>query len=204
MKAHGIRRYALTAIAALATAAAAADKPDLAYCTVCHGAHGNGNTAIRAPKIAGMEPWYVRRQLEAFRDGIRGAHPDDAAGHEMQPVGVRLRDDDAIEEAIAYVADFKAKAPTATVTGDTARGRTLYSLCESCHGAKGEGNQALSAPALTARTDWYLVTQLRNYKAGARGADPRDSYGAQMRVIAATLPDATAIDDVVAYINTLR
>jgi cytochrome c553 len=62
----------------------------------------------------------------------------------------------------------------------------------------------LGAPALADRTDWYLVTQLRNYKTGLRGTDHRDTNGAQMRALAATLPDAQAIDDVVAYINTLR
>lgn len=185
------------ALAAFVTAAGAAEKSDLSYCTVCHGAHGNGNPAIRAPKIAGMEPWYIRRQLESFRDGARGTHPDDAPGHEMQPVGVRLHDQAGIDEAISYVATFEPKAPPVTVTGDATRGRSLYVTCQSCHGAKGEGNQTLGAPALAARTDWYLVTQLQNFKSGVR-------ENVQMRAIAATLPDEQSIDDVVAYINTLR
>lgn len=195
---------ALLAATACITNVSAAEKSDLSYCTVCHGAHGNGNVAIRAPKISGMEPWYLRRQLEAFRAGMRGTHPDDSAGHEMQPIGVRLRDEAAIEAAIEYVASFTPKAPPMTVAGDAVRGRGLYVTCESCHGAKGEGNQALGAPALAARTDWYLVTQLQNYKAGLRGNDPRDTNGAQMRALASTLPDKQAVDDVVAYINTLR
>jgi cytochrome c553 len=62
----------------------------------------------------------------------------------------------------------------------------------------------VGAPALADRTDWYLVTQLRNYKAGLRGSDQRDTNGAQMRALAQTLPDTQAIDDVVTYINTLR
>jgi cytochrome c553 len=187
----------LVAMTALLTNASAAEKSDLSYCTVCHGAHGNGNPAIRAPKISGMEAWYLRRQLESFRDGTRGTHPDDTAGQEMQPVGVRLRDKGGIDEAIAYVSSFEPKAPPVTIEGDAARGRNLYVTCESCHGAKGEGNQAIGAPALAARTDWYLVTQLQNYKTGVRD-------NAQMRAIASTLPDQQAIDDVVAYINTLR
>lgn len=194
----------LIVAAAFITTADAAEKSDLSYCTVCHGAHGNGNPAIRAPKIAGMESWYLRRQLEAFRDGMRGTHPDDAAGQEMQPVGIRLRDEAGIDAAIEYVASFKPKPPPITISGDATRGRNLYETCQSCHGARGEGNQALGAPALASRTDWYLVTQLKNYKAGLRGNDPRDINGTQMRAIAATLPDQQSIDDVVAYINTLR
>jgi cytochrome c553 len=62
----------------------------------------------------------------------------------------------------------------------------------------------LQSPALAARSDWYLVTQLKNFRAGLRGADERDTYGAQMRAIVASLPDDKAITDVVAYINTLR
>jgi cytochrome c553 len=191
------RRLLLVAMTALLTNASAAEKTDLSYCTVCHGAHGNGNPAIRAPKISGMEAWYLRRQLESFRDGTRGTHPDDTAGQEMQPVGVRLRDKAGIDEAIAYVSSFEPKTPPITIEGDVTRGRSLYVTCESCHGAKGQGNQAMGAPALAARTDWYLVTQLQNYKAGVRD-------NAQMRAIASTLPDQQAIDDVVAYINTLR
>ena len=103
---------------------------------------------------------------------------------------LRLRDEVAIEAAIEYVASFAPKTPPMTVAGDAVRGRSLYVTCESCHGAKGEGNQALGAPALAARTDWYLVTQLQNYKAGLRGNDPRDTNGAQMRAIASTLPDS--------------
>ena len=81
--------------------------------------------------------------------------------------------------------------------------RTLYAGCVACHGAKGEGN-AVQAPALAARSDWYLVTQLANYQKGLRGTDARDTYGAQMRAIVSTLPDEKAITDVVAYINTLK
>lgn len=191
------KRLLLVAMTAFITSAGAEEKSDLSYCTVCHGAHGNGNPAIRAPKISGMEAWYLRRQLESFRDGTRGTHPDDTAGQEMQPVGVRLRDKAGIDEAIAYVSTFEPKTPPVTVEGDATRGRSLYVTCESCHGPKGEGNQAIGAPALAARTDWYLVTQLQNYKAGVR-------ENAQMRAIASTLPDEQAIDDVVAYINTLR
>ena len=36
------------------------------------------------------------------------------------------------------------------------------------HGAAGEGKEELNAPALAGRSDWYLVTQLTNYKAGSR------------------------------------
>jgi cytochrome c oxidase subunit 2 len=90
------------------------------------------------------------------------------------------------------------------VQGNVAAGRKLYATCSACHGARGEGSAALQSPALAARSDWYLAAQLTNYKKGLRGADERDSYGAQMRAVAGTLADDQAIADVVAYIATLK
>ena len=191
---------ALLTIAALPVAAAQAS---FEYCTVCHGANGNGNIAIRAPKISGIEPWYLKSQFAAFKAGWRGAHPEDAPGNEMRPVAMALSDAE-VDRALAYVASFSPRAPAITVNGDASRGKALYGACGACHGAAGQGNQSLHAPALAGRTDWYLVTQLHNYRAGLRGADAADSSGQQMRAMAATLADDAAVNDVVAYIDTLR
>ena len=177
---------------------------DFDYCLLCHGSNANGNYGIRAPKLSGMEPWYLVRQLENFASGARGTPADDAPGHEMGPVGMRLKAEGSIDAAVQFIGKLESKRPAPTVTGDVARGRKLYENCVSCHGAKGEGNAALNSPALAARSDWYLATQLANYQKGLRGTDERDTYGAQMRAIVATLPDAKAITDVVAYINTLK
>lgn len=176
---------------------------DFDYCLLCHGATGNGNVAIRAPKIAGLEPWYVARQLEAFAAGLRGAHTEDAAGQEMRAIGVRLRDEGGIDAAVRFVASLPAKNVAPTITADIERGRELYSTCIACHGERGEGKTSVQAPALASRSDWYLIAQLQNYKHGVRGAHSQDTYGAQMRSIVAALPDDRAIVDVVAYINTL-
>lgn len=190
-------------IAALITIRAdAANEFD--HCLLCHGANANGNYGIRAPKLSGMEPWYLSRQLEYFAAGIRGTPEADVAGHEMGPVGLRTKNEGQIEAAVAFIGKLDSKRPAATVKGDVARGKQLYVACASCHGAKGEGNATLSAPALAAQSDWYLVQQLVNYQKGVRGADERDTYGAQMRAIIATLPDEKAVNDVVAYINTLK
>jgi cytochrome c553 len=194
-----------TAIALLSTCAlpALAAETGFEYCTVCHGANGNGNVAIRAPKIAGIEPWYLKNQFAAFKAGWRGAHPDDAPGNEMRAVAAVLTDAQ-IDRALAYVAGFSPRPPAITVSADATHGKELFSACSACHGAAAQGNQALHAPALAGRTDWYLATQLRNYRAGRRGTDPADSNGQQMRAMAATLADDAAVNDVVAYIGTLR
>jgi cytochrome c553 len=192
----------LYALALMPVASAADD--DFLYCTTCHGADGNGNRAIRAPKIAGMEHWYVEAQLAAFRAGWRGTDPADAPGHEMRPVAAVLPNDATLARAVAYVAAFVPSAPPVTVTGDAAHGATLYAPCAACHGADGRGNEALAAPALAGQSDWYLVTQLHNYRDGRRGTNPEDVHGATMRPLVATLVDEAAIVDVVAYINSLH
>ena len=53
-------------------------------------------------------------------------------------------------------------------------------------------------------SDWYLAAQLKNFKSGVRGSHPEDGYGWQMGLISNILPDDDAINDVVAYINTLK
>jgi cytochrome c553 len=197
------RALLLGVVAALAFGSAQAGN-EFDYCLLCHGTSGNGNYGIRAPKVSGVEPWYLKRQLENFAAGIRGTPPGDAPGHEMAPVALRLREEGQLDAAVAFLAKLDSARPVPTVTGNVAHGRKLYETCAACHGSAGEGNAQLQAPALAARSDWYLVTQLVNYREGLRGADERDALGAQMRAIAATLPDDAAIADVVAYINTLK
>ena len=191
---------ALFATGGLSIASAA--EPDYSYCTVCHGAQGNGNAAIHAPKIAGIESWYLKRQLEHFRGGLRGTQPADVPGGEMQPVGAAL-DDEAIEKIAVFVGSFQPQRPAATVAGNAKRGRDLYSSCAGCHGSRAEGRMALQAPALAGQTDWYLVTQLERFRAGERGFSAQDEPGSQMRAAAAALPDVAAIRDIVAYLNSL-
>ena len=79
----------------------------------------------------------------------------------------------------------------------------MYAACAACHGDAAQGNEALGAPALAGQNDWYLVTQLKNFKAGYRGSHADDKFGAQMVPMAGALADQTAIENVVSYINTL-
>jgi cytochrome c oxidase subunit 2 len=52
-------------------------------------------------------------------------------------------------------------------------------------------------------SDWYMVTQLKNFRDGIRGAHPQDMYGSQMALMAAMFTDDQLISDLVAYIGTL-
>lgn len=176
---------------------------DFSYCLACHGTDGNGNPGIQAPKIAGIEPWYLRKQLTAFESGFRGTADNDAPGHEMQPVAVRVLNEKTVDNVLAFVKTLPPRKPVATVKGDVDKGQQIYSTCAACHGVHAEGNEAIGAPALAQRTDWYLLRQLDNFASGARGANAADIAGVQMRAIALALKDPNATADVVAYIATL-
>lgn len=172
------------------------------FCLTCHGTDGQGNQAIDAPRLAGMEPWYLKRQLELFRDGLRGTHPEDLPGQEMQPMA-EILSDDSITDIIDWVGSWEYTPAEITLTdGNAERGQQLYQTCAACHGTEGEGNEAMNAPALAGQNDWYLMNQLVNFKEGYRGYDAQDRYGTQMRMMAQAIPDEAAMKDLVSYINT--
>ena len=202
MKRAGLMQIFLLSMIA-ATATAAEREPfDDRYCATCHGADGRGNEGVQAPRLAGMEPWYLQRQLENYRAGIRGAHPDDIEGAAMQPMAAKLTDE-SIQAIIEWVGSWNYVPAEHTISGDVEAGRALYQVCATCHGAAAEGNEALAAPALAGQNDWYMVTQLSNYLAGYRGVHPQDTYGAQMRAMTTSLSGENDINNVVAYINSL-
>jgi len=189
-----------TLYAADATAGAAS----YALCASCHGAQGEGVVTMNGPKLAGQEAWYLKNQLIAFRSGRRGGAPGDALGAQMRGMAATLVDETAVDNVIAHIQSLPQVSSPVTVQGDAAKGQALYAICGTCHGAKGEGNAAMNGPRLAGQNDWYMVSQLKNFKKGLRGAAPGDALGMQMRGMAMTLTDDQAILDVVSYINGLQ
>ncbi|TXS91391.1 cytochrome c [Parahaliea maris] len=172
------------------------------YCTTCHGAEGRGNVGVNAPRLAGMEPWYLKRQLQKFRDGLRGTHEGDVEGRAMRPMAVKLTDE-RIDAVIDWVGHWPMVSAPSTLGGDTEAGARWYRTCSACHGEQAQGRLELKAPALAGQNDWYLLTQLRNFSLGYRGQHPEDAEGAAMRAATAALPDEQAMIDVITYINSL-
>ena len=188
--------------AAQAAGDPAAGKPLYAVCAACHGSQAEGNAALHAPKLTGQGDWYLKRQLKYYKHGTRGTHDKDVFGKMMAPMAATLPDDAAIDNVTAYIKTLPNTPAPATVKGNAKNGQARYLTCGACHGADGRGIQAMNAPGLKGMSDWYLVTQLKNFKQGIRGAHPQDLYGGQMALMAAILIDDQAIDDLVAYINT--
>src|SRR6185503_10409526 len=108
----------------------------------------------------------------------------------------------AIANVVAYIKTLPDNPAPSTVDGNAKYGQKSYATCAACHGPDGRGNQAMNAPRLAGMSDWYLTTQLNNFKHGIRGVHPKDLYGPQMMSMAAILANDQAIDNLVSYINT--
>lgn len=174
------------------------------YCTPCHNADGSGNQGVGAPNVAGLPQWYVQRQLDGFREGHRGTHFDDVMGMKMRPMALTLPSEAAVAATAEYVAAMPVIEPEPTLEGgDAEAGKALYGTCTACHGPEARGMEAVGGPPLHHADDWYMFLQLQKFKSGVRGTKPGDTWGAQMRPMAATLQDEQAMKDVIAYIQTL-
>lgn len=73
------------------------------FCGACHGAGATGNPALNSPRLAGSDDWYIVGQLQAFRDGSRGSHPDDRSGRQMRAMAGTLPDEQALNDIAAYL-----------------------------------------------------------------------------------------------------
>lgn len=173
-------------------------------CLPCHGAEATGDEEIGAPAIAGLPQWYIEEQLSALQQGFRGNHYLDLAGLRMRPMALSLTREGDIESVAQYVASFDAVFPESTLNGNAGAGAQTYvTVCVSCHGPDGMGMTELHSPPIVQLNDWYLLEELQNFKSGARGADPGDTWGQTMRVNSLALTDQ-AMRNVIAYVQTLR
>ncbi|HEY2646638.1 MAG TPA: c-type cytochrome [Candidatus Acidoferrales bacterium] len=78
-----------------------------ATCASCHGEQGAGNSDLKAPRIAGVDDWYLATELRKFRSGVRGTNAKDAGGRLMRPMARTLANEDAIRNIVAYIGTLK-------------------------------------------------------------------------------------------------
>jgi len=172
-------------------------------CATCHGAAGEGKPALRAPALAGQSASYLQRQLQHFRDGIRGSDPADQPGAQMRAMSTTVSEADS--EALAeYLAALPPPTVTVAADADLRNGNNYYQAnCGACHGSRAEGNPALHAPALAWLDSGYLQRQYENFQRGLRGSHPEDKYGRQMKMMSNSLPDDQTLADVIAFMHSL-
>jgi cytochrome c oxidase subunit II len=198
------------AIFALGAASGLAAQPNghagqglYAVCAGCHGFAGEGQRLVQAPRLAGLDPWYVARQMHSFTAGGRGYSADDVHGTRMATMAKAARGERDIADLLSYLATLPVTKPPPTLPGDVDSGRRLYAVCAACHGQDGAGREDTSAPGLAGLDDWYIVAQLELYAAGLRGAQADDTYGQQMRAMSSLFADDATRRDLAAYIGSL-
>jgi len=72
-------------------------------CAYCHGGAGQGSWSTNAPRLAGMSDWYLARQLQQFRRGHRGRHPQDFNGAQMVRLSGVVREGEPTNDLLAYI-----------------------------------------------------------------------------------------------------
>lgn len=164
--ASGILLGALT----LATPAlpAAGDPPAIvtAMCAGCHGLEG-GSSDHMVPRVAGLQPRYLLKQLRDFASGRRTSDV-------MTPLIAAVPEGDLRDIAAFYGAQPPIRGQVRDA-GLAARGRLLFAdgntetgvpACSGCHEPNGAGN-ALS-PRVAGQHAEYALRQLEAFKSGAR------------------------------------
>ena len=73
-------------------------------CSACHSGNGQGNDALGAPALAGLNDWYLKSSYQSYLEGIRGTHPDDFYGAQMARLAPALAKGDDIDDVIAFIA----------------------------------------------------------------------------------------------------
>lgn len=165
----------------------------LAPCASCHGAGGEGQASF--PRLAGMDPGYLARQLDAFATGER-------ANAVMAPIAKALEPADRAGLAQYYAG---LAVPAAPSPDDDPLGARLalhgawdkgVPACVQCHGPGGRGVGS-DFPAIAAQPAGYIASQLKAFRDGQRSNDPLGL----MRTPAAQLTDAE-IDAVSRWFST--
>ena len=180
----------LTSAAGLVLAAgnASEGQSSTEICAGCHGADGNGNSAMpNFPKLAGQGERYLIKQITDIKEGRRPV---------VEMTGVT---DDLSAQDIENIAAFytsqsattgKAKPESIEAgqrlfrAGNAAKG---IPACIGCHAANGKGNAPAGFPRLAGQHAGYVEGQLKKFRSGER---MNDGESRMMRDIAANLSDS--------------
>ncbi|MEE4661862.1 MAG: c-type cytochrome, partial [Halieaceae bacterium] len=74
-----------------------------ASCGACHGPAAQGNASLNAPNLSILDEAYLRRQMAHFKEGVRGAHPDDKYGKQMAMMATMLATEQDLTDVIGFI-----------------------------------------------------------------------------------------------------
>lgn len=183
--------------------AAAEGEPDLEagaahfqkVCAQCHGADGEGNLELKSPSIANLPDWYVSIQIGKFQRHWRGTKPEDVPGIQMHAIAQSL-DPVAVRDLAGYIRSMAIHPTQVTLEGgDPERGAELFrERCMECHRYNGRGESAFRSGQLIGLQDWYIVSQLKKFRDGTRGANEDDLEGGKMHRVTEKMTDQSFLD----------
>ncbi len=176
-----------------------AGKAKSMMCGGCHGVDGNSAVSM-FPKLANQGERYLIKQIHDIKSGAR-------AVPQMTGILTGLSDQD-IEDVAAY---FNAQKRTGGQAKKelVEKGQSIYRVgnkavgipaCAACHTPTGVGMPEAGFPALGGQHADYIVTQLKNFRSGARANDGDTRV---MRDVAARMRD-DEIEAVASYISGLH
>ena len=164
------------------------------FCKYCHGSDGN-SLKPEVPNLAGQNASYLLDQIDKFASRQR----DD---YVMSPLAANFSPQDKINIAIFY--GSKQVKPQTIDTKLAAKGKTLFhSVCSSCHGAQGYGNQKLAR--LAGQQIVYVSNALKAFRNNANNPAVKAESSRQSTVmegVTKSLSDEQ-IEAVAAYVAQL-
>lgn len=197
----GRRRWGQQAAAVLAASLLAWHLPAGAesnpLCVGCHNADGN-STIAENPKLAGLDADYILRQLKAFKSGKRASPVMSAIIGQV--------DEKEFAQLASWFSEQKRTVGSSSDPELTAKGRQIYDegivatavpSCSGCHNDDGSGNDQF--PRLAGQHATYVLSQLNNFKSGARNNDARQV----MQAVAKRMSEQD-MKAVAEYIATLK
>jgi cytochrome c553 len=72
-------------------------------CGACHGGQAEGNESLSAPRLAGLDAAYIKRQHRNFSKGLRGAQPQDRYGRQMALMAATLASERDLDDVIGHI-----------------------------------------------------------------------------------------------------
>lgn len=170
------------------------------FCSSCHGAKGEGYTVAGPGPGIGLAGFLNQASDDFILQTLKHGRTGTAMRSFIGAVGLGNL---TIKDAKDIIAHLRTLGGISKEVVSSHPGASHYNFCVSCHGVNAEGNFSLKAPRLGGFTKDYIVTQLKKFKAGARGYHKKDISGATMKNMAMLVKDEEAMKLLASYIKTL-